>query len=57
MSAVADYANCYTIDGMLRSLAGSREYMSWAPQSYWDSQEPGVAEYESWQLPQGDASK
>lgn len=56
MSAVADYAN-YTIDGILRSWAGNLEYMSWAPQSYWDSLEPGVVEYESWQLPQGERSE
>jgi hypothetical protein len=34
------------------ALMGLKEYLSWAPQEYWDSLEPGTIEYDSWGRPQ-----
>lgn len=36
------------LDRYWAMMRGEVEYRSWAPQSFWDAQHPGMAEYDSW---------
>lgn len=38
------------LNGWFGAMRGAQEYYSWAPQSFWDAQDPALVEYNSWGL-------